>query len=133
MTSVPAPLCCDPSLDALATICFTVTPRRPLLDVTFMQWHMSNFIFCKFSSFCVLLCLPVQLKLLGGHVEFPVLRVSWFSQVMLAGRFGLTRLQVLISSLNLLSPQVLLQYEVFIQFPKMKGARRKVLISVIQV
>ena len=71
--------------------------------------------------------------LLGGHFESPVLRVSWFSQVMLSGRFGLIGEQVLISNLNLLSPQLSLQYGVVVQFPKMNGAGRKVLISVIQV
>ena len=68
----------------------------------------------------------MQSVLLGGHFEYPVLRVGWFSQVMLAGRFGLTRLQVLISSLNLLSPQLVLQYGVLFQGPKMNGAGRKI-------
>ena len=71
--------------------------------------------------------------LLGGHFESPVLRVSWFWQVMLSGRFGLMGVQVLISNLNLLSPQVSLQYGVFFQGPKMKGAGKKVLISAIKV
>ena len=65
----------------------------------------------------------MQLISLGGHLESPVLRVSWFWQEMLEGRFGLTRLQVLSSSLNLLVPQVSLQYEVVVQGPKMNGAR----------
>ena len=69
----------------------------------------------------------MQLNLLGRHLESPVLRVSWFWQEMLEGRFGfgLTRLQVLISSLNRLVPQVSLQYEVDIQGPKMNGAGKK--------
>ena len=74
-----------------------------------------------------LLCsvLPVQLMLLGGHIESPVLRVSWFWQEMLAGRFGLIGVQVRNSSLNLLVPQVSLQYGVLVQLPKMNGAGKK--------
>ena len=73
----------------------------------------------------------MQLISLGGHLEFPVLRVSWFWQEMLEGRFGfgLTRLQVLSSSLNLLVPQVSLQYEVVVQGPKMNGAGKRFLLS----
>ena len=84
---------------------------------------MSHQQICFFSNI-----LPVQLNLLGRHLESPVLRVSWFWQEMLEGRFGfgLTRLQVLSSSLNLLVPQVSLQYEVVVQLPKMKGAGRMV-------
>ena len=74
-----------------------------------------------------LLCsaLPAQLMLLAGHISFPVLRVGWFWQEMLAGRFGLIGVQVRNSSLNLLVPQVSLQYGVGVQFPKMNGAGRK--------
>ena len=64
--------------------------------------------------------------LLGGQLEFPVLRVVWFWQEMLAGRFGLIGVQVLISSPNLLVPQLALQKVVVVQGPKMKGAGRKV-------
>ena len=64
--------------------------------------------------------------LLGGHRDSPVLRVISFWQEMLASRFGLIRVQVLSSSMNLLVPQVSLQYEVLVQGPKMKGAERKV-------
>ena len=74
-----------------------------------------------------LLCsaLPAQLMLLGGQLEFPVLRVSWFWQEMLAGRFGLIGVQVRNSSLNLLVPQVSLQYGVVVQLPKMNGAGKR--------
>ena len=74
-----------------------------------------------------LLCsvLPVQLMLLGGHIESPVLRVCWFWQEMLAGRFELIGVQVRNSSLNLLVPQVSLQYGVLVQLPKMNGAGKK--------
>ena len=60
------------------------------------------------------------------HIEFPALRVVSFWQDMLAGRFGLIGVQVLNSSLNLLVPQLALQYGVLIQGPKMKGAERMV-------
>ena len=68
--------------------------------------------------------------LLGGHIEFPALRVIWFWQEMLSGRFGLIRVQVLSSCLNLLVPQVSLQYRVLVQGPKMKGSTRKVLSAI---
>ena len=54
--------------------------RWPLFNVALMQWHIRRYP----SVFkYVLLCLPVQLVLLGGHLESPVLRVSWFWQEML--------------------------------------------------
>ena len=88
-----------------------------------MQCHLSTIAFLLILQMCSIL--PAQLMLLGGQLEFPVLRVSWFWQEMLAGRFGLIRVQVLNSSLNLLVPQVSLQYGVGVQFPKMNGTGKK--------
>ena len=48
---------------------------------------------------------------------------------MLAGRFGLIGVQVLIWSLNLFSPQDVLQCFVFFQGPKMNGAVKKVFLD----
>ena len=59
------------------------------------------------------------------HVEFPALRVVSFWQDTLAGRLGLIGVQVLSSNLNLLVPQLSLQYGVLVQGPKMKGAGSK--------
>ena len=108
VASVPAPLSCHPlkaseGLEALAAICVTVAPGRPWFGYALGQCCIISRLLCSI--------LPVQLILLGGHLESPVLRVSWFWQEMLEGRFGfgLTRLQVLSSSLNLLVPQVSLQ------------------------
>ena len=75
----------------------------PLGNVTFNEFN------CKSLFLFSLLNWPVQLRLLGGHLMSPVLRVSWFWQEMLAGRFGLMAVQVLVSSLNLFVPQDLLQ------------------------
>ena len=55
---------------------------------------------------------------------FPVLRVSCFSQERYDGRLGLTGLQVLSSSLNLLVPQDLSQYSLLLHGPKMNGTRK---------
>ena len=128
VASVPASLSCHPlraseGLEALAAICVTVTPRRPRLDDALGQCCIISRLLCSI--------LPVQLILLGGHLESPVLRVRWFWQEMLEGRFGfgLTRLQVLSSSLNRLVPQVSLQYEVVVQGPKMNGAGKRFLLS----
>ena len=116
---VPTALSCDTlkaseGLQALTTVCVTVTPRRPWCDDALGRCYIISCLLCSI--------LPVQLISLGGHLESPVLRVSWFWQEMLAGRFGLTRLQVLSSSPNLLVPQLSLQYGVLVQGPKMNGA-----------
>ena len=68
--------------------------------------------------------LPSQGITLRGHRKFPALRVSCFSQERYDGRLGLTGLQVLSSSLNLLVPQDLSQYSVLVHEPNMKGTRK---------